>query len=160
MTEINFPKVAEKKWNTLYRVAFSYYGNKHDAEDTVQDAMLKLYKDRSKTFENREHVRNWLIRVTVNSCKTVLRIRDLWRERRITAENMSEIAVWESPEHGDFFLSVMSLPKQHRTVLHLYYYEDYSTKEIAEIMGQKEAHIRVRLSRARRKLREVWRNER
>ena len=79
---IDFSRVAEKYWDTLFRIARSFHGNTPDAEDAVQDAMVKLYLDRSKNgkqFESKTHVRNWLIRVTINLCKTVL--RDFREER-------------------------------------------------------------------------------
>ena len=153
MEQINFSSIAEKYWDTLFRIALNYYGNPSDAEDTVQDVMLKLYES-DKQFDSDEHVRNWLIRVTINSCKTVL--RSFWRKNRISIDDLSENAVWDNTEQSELFTAVMSLHEQHRTVLYLYYYEDFTTKEIAEMMGQKEAHIRTRLSRARNKLKEVW----
>ena len=156
MERNEFSRIAEKYWDTLFRIALNYYGNPSDAEDTVQDVMLKLYKS-DKRFETDEHVRNWLIRVTINSCKTVL--RGFWQKKQISIDDLSENSVFDNPEQGELFMAVMSLHEQHRTVLYLYYYEDFTTKEIAEMLGQKEAHIRTRLSRARNKLREVWQNE-
>ena len=157
---IDFSRVAEKYWDTLFRIARSFHGNTPDAEDAVQDAMVKLYLDRSKNgkqFENKCHVRNWLIRVTINLCKTVL--RDFREEKPIPIEHLTEIKVWDKPEQSDFFLAVMSLPEQHRTVLYLYYFEGFSTKEIAAMQGQTEAYIRMRMTRARNKLKEVWQHE-
>ena len=159
---IDFPKVAEKKWNMLYRIARSFHGgNTHDAEDAVQDAMYQLYKNQSKNgkcFENYKHVKNWLIRVTVNSCKR--KLRDFWGgEKRIPIENVSEIAVWDDAEQSDLYTAFMSLPEQHKTVLYMYYYEGYTTGEIAGMIGQNEAHIRMRMSRARRKFKEALRDE-
>jgi len=153
---MDFSRVAEKYWDTLFRVALNYYGNASDAEDTVQDVMLKLYES-GKQFESDEHTRNWLIRVTINSCKSVL--RGFWRKNRVSMDDLPEVAVWDKPEQSELFAAVMSLQEQHRTVLYLHYYEDFTTKEIAGMLGQKEAHIRTRLSRARNKLKEVLQNE-
>ena len=156
MERNEFSQIAEKYWDTLYRIALNFYGNPSDAEDTVQDVMLKLYRS-NKEFENDEHVRNWLIRVTINSCKSVL--QNFWRRNRVSLDDIAEQAVFDTPEQSELFTAVMSLHEQHRTVLYLYYYEDFTTREIAEMLHVKENHVRVRLSRARNKLKEVWQNE-
>ena len=153
---MDFSRNAEKYWDTVFRIALNYYGDPSDAEDTVQDVMLKLYVS-EKCFEDDEHIRNWLIRVTINSCKSTL--RSFWRRNRVSLDDVSERAKWESPEQGELFTVVMSLNAKHRTILYLYYYEGFATKEIAEMFGQTEAHIRTRLSRARKKLKEVWQDE-
>jgi len=153
---MDFPRMAEQYWDTVFRIALNYYGDPNDAEDTVQDVMLKLYKS-DKCFENDEHVRNWLIRVTINSCKSTL--RSFWRRNRVSLDDITESAAWDKPEQSELFAAVMSLNGHHRTILYLHYYEDFTTKEIAEMFGQSEAHIRTKLSRARKKLKEVWRNE-
>ncbi|MCL2020472.1 MAG: sigma-70 family RNA polymerase sigma factor [Oscillospiraceae bacterium] len=151
----SFSEIAERYWDTLFRIALNYYGNSSDAEDTVQDVMLKLYRS-NKTFDSDEHIRNWLIRVTINACKTNL--SHFWRKNRVSLDDLSEIAEntsFESTEQSDIFMAVMSLHEQHRTVLYLYYYEDFTTKEIAEMLSTTENHIRTRLSRARNKLKGV-----
>ena len=160
MNQNDFSPVIEKYWDMVFRIALNYYANKNDAEDTVQEVMLKLYKTvclDDKGFDSDEHMRNWLIHVTVNMCKSSL--RSFWRSKRVSLEEIQETAVFDTPEQSELFNAVMSLPEQHRIVIYLYYYEELTTKEIAGILKQKEAHIRTRLSRARNKLKEVWQNE-
>jgi RNA polymerase sigma-70 factor (ECF subfamily) len=124
--------------------------------------MVKLYKSvclGGKAFESDDHMRNWLIRVTINMCKSVL--RSFGRSKCTSIEELAEAGLSnpDASEESELFQAVMSLPEQHRTVLYLYYYEDLTTKEIAGILNQKEAHVRTRVSRARKKLKEVWKDE-
>jgi len=158
--QTEFSSVMETYWDMVYRVALNICGNPHDAEDAVQEVMLKLYTqacEKGKTFESREHVRNWLIRVTINVCKGAL--RTFWRRNRVYMDELPEIPTFDSPAQSELFQAVMSLPDQHRLVLYLYYYEDYSTGELAGLLGLTEAHARTKLSRARNKLKEVYRDE-
>lgn len=160
MSQNDFPQVIEKYWDMVFRIALNGYGNKSEAEDTTQEVMFRLYQRvclGNNDFESDEHMRNWLIRVTINMCKSVL--RSFWRRKRVSLEELSEITVFDNPAESELFQAVMSLPEQHRIVLYLHYYEDLTTKEIAGILKQKEAHVRTRLSRARNKLKEIWQNE-
>ncbi|MEA4934315.1 MAG: sigma-70 family RNA polymerase sigma factor [Lawsonibacter sp.] len=160
MEQTIFLAVANKYKNSVYRIALNYYGNTYDAEDTVQEVMIKLYTS-TKSFESDEHIRNWLIRVTVNACKSTLRMP--WRKRNISLDDISEPMMFETAEQSDLYQTVMCLPEKDRTVLYLFYYEDYSVKEIAGILKLKESAVTTRLSRARQKLKqnltEVWQDE-
>ena len=156
MNQADFSRVIEKYWDTVFRIALNYHRNVSDAEDTTQEVMFKLYTY-EKNFDSDEHIRNWLIRVTINNCKSVL--RSFWQRQRPTPDELMDAVHFDNHESSELFQAVMSLPQQHRTVLYLYYYEDITTKEIAELLNQKEAHIRTRLSRARNKLKEVWQDE-
>ncbi len=157
MEETSFLAAAEKYKDTVYRVALNFFGN---TDDAVQDVLMKLYLS-DRQFESDEHVRNWLIRVTVNVCKNTLRMP--WRRKNVALEELSQSVPFEQKEESDLFLSVMSLPEKYRTVLYLFYYEEFSVREIAGIMKLKESAVTTRLSRARNELRlklaEVWRNE-
>jgi RNA polymerase sigma-70 factor (ECF subfamily) len=147
--------IAEKYWDMVYRIALNYYGNKCDAEDTTQDVMLKFCKSAEKLhFESEEHIRYWLVRVAVNACKSTL--RSFWRKNRTSLTEITDSVTWDNTEQSELYSAVMSLPEQHRTVLYLHYYEEFTKKEIAEMLKLSEAHVRTRLSRARNKLKEVW----
>jgi len=157
MDKTEFSAAMETYWDTVYRVALNICGNAHEAEDAVQEVMLKFYTQacvKGKQFSGGEHVRNWLIRVTVNVCRGALRA--FWRKNRVSLDELAETPSFDGPEQGELFAAVMSLPEQHRLALYLYYYEDYSAREIAGLLGLSEAHVRTRLSRARNKLKEVW----
>ena len=158
MNETEFSQALETYWDTVYRVALNCLGNAPEAEDAVQEVMLKFYTQacvKGKAFGNQAHVKHWLIRVTINVCKSAL--RTFWRKNRVALDDLAEIPVFGNPGQSELFSTVMSLPEQHRVVLYLYYYEGYGTKETAALLGLTEAHTRTRLSRARNKLKEVWR---
>ena len=156
MNQADFTQALETYWDTVYRVALNICGNAFDAEDAVQEVMLKFHTQacvRGKRFDSQAHVKHWLIRVTVNVCRNSL--RSFWRKNRVSLDELAEVTVFDSPGQGELFMAVMSLPEQHRAVLYLHYYEDYDTKSIAALLGLSEAHVRTRLSRARNKLKEV-----
>ena len=160
MDNVEFSAALETYWDTVYRVALNCCGNPHDAEDAVQEVMLRFYTQacvKGKAFESGAHIRSWLIRVTVNVCRGAM--RTFWRRGRVSMDDLPETPVFDSPGQGELFSAVMALPEQHRLALYLYYYEGYSTREIAALLGLTEAHVRTRLSRARNKLKEVWQDE-
>lgn len=150
MERSEFYRLAQRYQDTVFRVALNYFRNVPDAEDMVQEVLIKLYTAR-QPFQNDEHVRYWLIRVTVNLCKNAL--RSPWRKRRVSLDELCAAIPFEEPAQSDLFLTVMSLPEKYRTVLYLFYYEDCTVKEIARLLDLKESAVTTRLSRARRALR-------
>lgn len=138
--------VFDKYCDTVYRLAFARTKNRFDAEDVLQTVFLKLLKT-DKTFGDEEHLKAWLLKVTVNSSKNLL--TSAWM--RLT-EGIRDDVTAEIPENTEVYHSVATLPVKYRTVIHLYYYEGYSVNEIADILGIKEATVKTHLSRAREKL--------
>lgn len=155
-----FEEAAKKYKDHIYAVAFNYFRNQADADDIVQDVLLKLYRA-DREFESDDHVRNWLLRVAVNQCKKVS--VSSWFRKNMPLETYAESLRYETPEKSDLFFAVMNLPKKYRIAVHLFYYEDYSTREIADMLKLKEATVRTRLLRARKLLKErlsdVWNEE-
>lgn len=137
--------------STVYRAAFSYAGDRADAEDIVQDTFVKLYTF-SGSFESEEHVKAWLIRVAVNLAKNLLRSR-----RRKNETELNENTPCDSG--GDLYQTVMELPSSYREVIYLYYYEGYSVKEIAGILREPVSTITTRLSRGRKQLKKLLTEE-
>ena len=137
----------------LFRTALAVVGNNADAEDVVQEVFVKLFQ-KQPTFESSDHETAWLIRVTVNLCKNYLRSH--WRKRAVPLLDTHPAP--EAEQH-DTMQAVLALPAKYRVVIHMYYYEGYSTKEIAEITEQKESTVRQRLTRARRKLKDFLEGE-
>ena len=149
MTAERFTELAKLHMDTVFRVALSFLKSHADADDITQTVLLKLYRYEG-IFQSEAHIRNWLIRVTVNECKSAL--RSAWR-RMEDIENYVNSIEFPTPEHSELFEAVMALPVKYRAAIYLYYYEGYSTKELASILSVPEATVRTRLARGREKLR-------
>lgn len=160
MEKTRFNSAARQYQDMVYRIALHAFGSPQDAEDAVQEVFLRLYTE-EKPFEGPDHLRRWLIRVTVNVCRDAL--RSPWRKRRVFLEKLPETPVFDRPEQGELYREVMGLPEKYRTVLYLFYYEDLTVKEIGEILGLRTSAVTTRLHRARAKLKEqlteVWQDE-
>ena len=139
--------------NTLYRAALAILADVQEAEDAVQDAFI-AYLEKAPDFDGPEHEKAWLIRVTVNGCKS--RLRAPWRRRTAPLLDAYPAA---APEEGTLLEAMQALPARDRAVLHLYYYEGYQTAEIAALTGLREGSVRSRLTRARTRLRQVLKGE-
>ena len=132
--------------NRLYRAALAILGDPHEAEDAVQDAFLRFLE---RAPDNLENPGAWLTRVLVNGCKSRLRLA--WRRVGPLPETLPA----PGPEERQELEELFSLPPGDRAAIHLYYYEGYSTGEIARMLGQRPGTVRSRLSRAREKLRKL-----
>lgn len=144
----------EKYKNTVYSVILNYVRNADDACELSQDTFIKLYTY-DDVFASDEHVKAWLIRVAINVSKNYLRSR-----KHVSISPISEeLPVEEQYEIDEVVKEVMKLPEKYRIPLHLYYYEDYSISEIADILDLPEATMKTRLKRGRDKLRAVLREE-
>ena len=131
----------------LYKIALLHLGNKEDAEEALQETFMKLlYK--SPAFNDQNHEKAWLIRVITNHCKSML--GGLWRRRVVKMEGMDEF--FESVSDRALIDNVMGLPFKYKVVIHLYYYEDYAVRQIAEIMQISESAVKMRLQRGRQQL--------
>lgn len=135
-----------KKYSpSMLRAAFSVVRNTHDAEDAVQETFMKLLKNKP-SFHDETHEKAWLLRVTINNAKNIR--RSCAREGSQLDENQPFVYT----ENTDVLNEVLSLPEKYRVVIHLYYYEGYSIKEIAEILNKPAATVGTLLSRGRKML--------
>ena len=152
--------VYEKYKDNIFAIGFNYFKNSIEADDVVQETFLKLALS-GKEFENEEHLRNWLIRVAVNECKRVS--LSSWVKKKVSLEEYTGQIDFDTNEESRVFTAVMSLPKKYRQVIHLYYYEDCCTAEIADYLGISQTAVTTRLLRGRKKLKEdlleVWKDE-
>jgi RNA polymerase sigma-70 factor (ECF subfamily) len=139
----------EKYSKTIYKIAFSYTKDKSISEDILQDVLIKYITD-STLFHEEEYRKAWLIRVTINECKKFF--RSIWNLRRISLE---DVYPFNDPEKHEVFYAVMNLPKKYRMVIHLYYYEELSIKEISSILNIKENTIMSLLYRGRKLLKNI-----
>jgi len=155
--------------DTVYRIAISHIKDVSDADDVVQQTFVKLLTKKVE-FTDEEHIKRWLIRVCINECNSIF--SSFWRKNVNLFDNQSaedymngEYAgpTFGLQEDSDLFEAVKMLPSKCRSVVYLFYYEGYSTKEIADIINIKEATVRTRLVRARKLLKELlkeaWNNE-
>ena len=135
--------------NTLLRAALAILGEPHEAEDAVQDTFLR-YLEKRPDFRDENHEKAWLLTVCANGCKSRLRAR----KRRPTVELLD---IYPAPDRdsGEVAEAVFALPANQRAAIHLFYYEGYSTQEIARILGQRPGTVRSHLSRARESLRHM-----
>lgn len=149
-------ELIEHYQNNLYIVAFNVCKNPEDAEDVVQDTFIQ-YHTNKKEFENEQHIRAWLIRVAINKAKNMN--HTFWRQNKLSLEDYMETLAFETPETETLFETVMKLPEKYRIVIHLFYYEDYTIHEIADILKISQSNTKVRLLRGRALLKEALKEE-
>lgn len=150
MTNEQFTCLARQYIDTVYRVAFNYIKSSADAEDITQNVFLKLLQEK-RTFYSDDHVKNWLIRVTVNECKNLVRSR-WWKTQPY--EEYAASLTFDNPAQSDLFHAVMALPRKYRIPIYLHYYEGYSTQEIGKVLKLPKNTICTQLKRGRELLRE------
>ena len=150
----------DKYKNNLFVIAFNICKNVQDSEDVVQDTFIE-YISIKKEFETQQHIRAWLIRVAINKAKNKNRL--FCRRNCLPLEDYMETLTFEQQESSELFETVMKLPEKYRVIIHLFYYEDYSVKEISDILKMTQSNVKVRLLRGRlslkNTLKEVWEDE-
>ena len=139
-------RVVEEYSSSLLRAAYSLLKNREDSEDAVQETFLR-YMEKAPVFTSREHEKAWLLRVAVNISKNHL--SSAWFRKRTDLKE--DIPALEQEEQ-EVLESVLKLSAKYRTVIPLYYYEGYSLSEISQILRSPLSTITTRLSRARKKL--------
>lgn len=151
--EAEFNEKYDKYCKIVYRTAYQYLFNIDMAEDVVQDAFVKLFINK-KCFNDSEHEKAWLLRVTINLCKNVLKSKTY---HSLELNNESEIFENSFEDKSNFKIDIMNQLKkinaQQRTAIYLYYFEGFSIKEISKIMKIKENTVKSHLKRAKQKLR-------
>ena len=149
MEKGKFTATAEKYKNMVYRIAVNYLRSPQDADDVVQEVFIKLFTYK-KDFETDAHMRNWLIRVSVNVCKNML--RSPWRKKRAKFDDVMLVTYFDTHEQSELYKSVMELSEKYKIVLYLFYYEELSVKEISQVLKISGSSVTTRLSRAREML--------
>lgn len=149
-----FIRQAMGAWGgSVWRLALAQTGSKEDAEDVYQDVFLRLAQSATE-FSSQEHLKAWLLRVAVNRCHDVARLRS--RRPAVPLDSMpfepSDAGPLSPDEVRALWEVVGELPESMRVVIHLYYQEGYSGKEIAGLLGLEPSTVRTRLQRARAQL--------
>lgn len=136
----------ESYLSLLLHIAYSYMGNRAEAEDIVQEVFLAYYQ-KAPQFASGEHEKAWLLRTTGNKCKNVL--KSGWFKRTILGEAQMQ---YHKEMRSEVMEAVLRLPVKYREVICLYYVEGYSIKEIAELLHRTPTAVGTQLERARKKL--------
>lgn len=159
MTENEYISAVKRNNQRIFLIAFSYMQNQYDAEDIMQETFMKLWNCKI-TFESNEHIDKWLTRVCINACKDIFRLAF---RKNSSLDEAVQVACGDQYFNIDLFRAVSSLPKKERVVVHLFYYEDMSVREISGLLNIKESTIKSLLHRSRKKLKaklgDEWINE-
>ena len=150
-SEREMAEVIQRYGDMVRRLCMVHLKNYADTEDIFQTVFLK-YALASVSFDSDEHEKAWLIRVTLNACRDLL--RSVFRSRTVSLEELVEKPARLAADHREVLEAVLSLPARYRDVVYLHYYEDYTAPEIAQILGKNVNTIYTRLTRAKGLLRE------
>lgn len=139
----------------VLRIAAHNLKNRPDAEDAMQEVFLRLIRSNGETFENEEHLKNWLIRVTVNVCKN--HWKSAWVQKNLPLDDsqISDAAASFPAETIELLEALWSLRRKQRNIIYLYYYEGYTVPEISNMMGLKTKTVYTQLDRARKQLKGI-----
>lgn len=143
---VDWEALVTQNENRLYRAALAILGDPHEAEDAVQDTFVRYLEKAPNDLENTPA---WLMRVLANGCKSRLRLA--WRRVGPLPETLPA----PGPEEREELEELFSLPPEDRAVIHLHYYEGWSTDEIAGLLSCRPGTVRSRLSRARERLKKL-----
>lgn len=147
-------EIYERQVSRIYRIALLYLKNTADAEDAVQTVFLK-YMEKGIAFRNLEHEKAWFIVTTRNYCKDVL--KNFWK-KNVDYKEAPEQQSGETTE-SQILQYIMTLPAKYREIIYMYYYEEYSVREISEFLKRKESTIQTQLATARKRLRQLLEND-
>ena len=153
-SDVDFESFYERHWKYVYRLCFTYLKSETDAEDCAEDVFVKILTG-SYEFESEAHERKWLTVTAVNLCKDMLKSHSRKNVGSLDDETSPEIAAPEPEDYSDVLDAVMNLPTKLKDVIWLYYYQGYSTDEIAGILGRPPSTVRNQMRDARELLRNV-----
>lgn len=138
----------------LFRIALVMLGNKYDAEDVLQETVIR-YMQKAPAFNSPEHEKAWLIKVVTNLCRDVQRYR--MRHPKISYDELQGFV--SDPGNCGIIEALMTVPEKFRIVMLLYYVEEYRVEEIANIIGKSASAVKMRLKKGRKLLEEIYRKE-
>ena len=140
--------------NMLFRLCLITLGNESDAEDAIQETLIK-YLQKVPEFKSPEHEKAWFIKVAMNKCRDILR----YKSRHPVVDVEEIIAYTNDATDSGVIDALMTLPEKFRVVLILYYVEEYSIENIAHVIGKTTSAVKMRLQKGRRLLRETYQKE-
>ena len=145
-----YSTVYDKYANDLYRVSLVYLKKREDAEEAVTDAFIRLMEYRP-AFKNDTHEKAWLMKTAVNICKNMR--RSAWA-KNVTSDD-EVLSYMSAPEEVSIMEDVLSLPPKYRVIIYMHYYHGYKAAEIAQMLDMSVNTVLSRLSRGRRKLKDI-----
>lgn len=152
LTEEQRTQVVDRWGDMVYRLALARTASVPDAEDVFQEVFLRYFRHENELTDD-EHRKAWLIRCTVNRCKTLL--SSPWRKRTVPLDTAAEVGVED--DYREVYSAVLSLPAKYRAVIHLHYFEGLSVAEMAAALESTEGTVKSQLSRGRALLRDMLR---
>lgn len=143
-----FCRLMDMHLQSMYKVARSYLNQDEDVADAIQDTILSCY-EKLLTLEHNRYFKTWLIRILINKCKDILQ-----RKRLLTyTDSLPDTPIYQEDfEAAEWNQLLAPLDEKYRTILLLYYMEDFNTREISEILNMKESSVKTRLRRGREKI--------
>lgn len=156
MTKQLFETYFRAYYSLVYRIAFMQMKGHADAEDVAQEVFVRFLRYQP-SFQNEEHEKAWFVRTTVNLCRDI--IKSKWHSTTVSIDKVSEqeknYFYLPYPQEDDTLWVVMELPEHYRDCLYFFYYEDYSIKEIAQLLNMPENTVKTNLKRGRELLKQV-----
>jgi len=151
-------EVLNQYGNMLFRYALLMLGTTQDAEDVVQDTLLKFWQ-KAPEFKDKDHEKAWLLTITANRCRDLLRTR--MRRGETALDSSAELPdAWVNPtENSGVLEALMRLPEKYKKVVYLHYVEGYKVEEIAGMIGKTASAVKMRLKKGRQLLGEQYRKE-
>lgn len=152
-TMAEFRELYNRQIQRVYKLALLILGNSMDAEDVTQTVFLKAW-EKSPGFNDENHETAWFLTITRNQCRDLQ--KSFYRKHRASMDETPEQPVYlQSDVDNDIWQALQSLDDKYRIVLYLYYYEGYTVKDMAMLLGRRESTLQTQLSTGRKKLREI-----
>ena len=151
-SDLEVAQAIERYADTVQRLCMVYLKNDADSEDIFQNVFLK-YALHSAAFESQEHEAAWILRVTINACKDML--RNVFRRRTVSLDQVAGLPEITDPVHREVLEAVLSLPEKYRVAIYLHYYEGYTAPEIAGILKRNPNTVYTHLNKGKELLRQA-----
>ena len=155
-SEVEVAQAIDRYADTVKRLCMVHLKNEADAEDIFQTVFLK-YALHCAAFESPEHESAWIIRVTINACKDLL--RSVFRRKTVSLDQVTGLPEVADPDHREVLEAVLSLPEKYRVAIYLHYYEGYTAPEIGKLTRRNVNTVYTLLNRGKHMLKEVLENE-
>ncbi len=153
ITDAQFDSIIEKYKGTVYSIALTHTKTRYDADDVFQEVFIAYWKCRPRV-RCEEHLKAWLIRTTLNQCKKCAN-SSIWKKASSISEVGEGAFTFHIPLEDAVFCAMQEMSPKLRTVIHLYYFEEMSVKEIARLLRMREGTVRMQLTRGRDRLRDL-----